>query len=116
MLAVPFLKKRNEAMNDINREHPEYTRKRTMWRRYRDLYAGGEQFRHNASEYLVRRHKEPADVYEERLQRVFYENYVGSIIDWYAATLMRREPVLLFEGDTTRGEELLQPAGRRIAT
>ena len=25
-----------------------------MWRRYRDLYAGGEQFRLNAAEYLLR--------------------------------------------------------------
>ena len=47
----------------------------------------------------MRRQKEPAQVYQERLQRVFYENYIGSIIDWYAATLMRREPVLLFEGN-----------------
>jgi hypothetical protein len=69
-----------------------------MWRRYRDLYAGGEQFRQNAAEYLVRRHKEPMDVYHERLTRVFYENYLGSIIDWYAATLVRKEPVLEFTG------------------
>ncbi|HWC00151.1 MAG TPA: hypothetical protein VG672_25760, partial [Bryobacteraceae bacterium] len=27
-----------------------------------------------------------------------YENYIGSIIDWYAATLMRREPLIQFEG------------------
>jgi len=40
-------------------------------------------------------------VYEERLRRVFYENYVGSIVDWYAATLMRREPMLQFEGNDT---------------
>ncbi|HEY2018927.1 MAG TPA: hypothetical protein VGH38_35725, partial [Bryobacteraceae bacterium] len=41
-------------------------------------------------------------VYQERLSRVFYENYIGSIVDWYAATLIRREPVVLFEGaDTT---------------
>ena len=33
-------------------------------------------------------------MYEERLQRVFYENYIGSIVDWYAATLMREEPVI----------------------
>lgn len=69
-----------------------------MWQRYRDLYAGGEQFRLNAGEYLVRRHKEPMDIYHERLARVFYENYVGSIVDWYAATLVRKEPVLEFCG------------------
>ena len=28
---------------------------------------------------------------------MFYENYIGSIVDWYAATLMRRSPVLTFD-------------------
>jgi hypothetical protein len=32
-----------------------------------------------------------------------YENYIGSIIDWYGATLFRREPVLAFEGGDERG-------------
>ncbi len=83
----------------IDREHPEYVRRKTMWRVHRDLYVGGEQLKANSTEYLVRRQKEPGDVYAERLARVFYENYVGSIIDWYAATLFRREPILSFEGD-----------------
>src|SRR5580698_2349961 len=82
----------------IEQEHPDYTAKSRMWRRYRHLYAGGEQFRENAAEYLVRRQKEPLEVYEERLARVFYENYLGSIIDWYTATLVRREPILEFAG------------------
>ena len=90
-------------MNFINREHPDYAARKLMWRRYRDLYAGGELFRTNASEYLVRRSKEPAEVYFERLTRVFYENYVGSIIDWFTATLMRRDPVLQFQGPSERG-------------
>jgi len=85
-------------IENINREHPEYIAQKAMWKQYRDLYAGGERLRTNASEYLVRRHREPGEVYGERLSRVFYENYIGSIVDWYAATLMRREPVLLFEG------------------
>jgi hypothetical protein len=63
------------------------------------LYAGGEQFKRNAAEYLIRRQREPGEVYSERLSRVFYENYVGSIVDWYAATLFRREPVITFEGN-----------------
>jgi hypothetical protein len=84
---------------DISREHPEYVARKAMWGMYRDLYAGGERLKANATEYLVRRQKEPGDVYGERLSRVFYENYVGSIIDWYAATLFRREPILMFQGD-----------------
>lgn len=82
---------------DITQEHPDYRARKAMRRKYRHLYTGGEQLKESASEYLVRRQKEPADVYEERLNRVYYENYVGSIIDWYAATLFRREPALSFD-------------------
>jgi len=81
----------------INREHPEYASRKATWRRYRDLYVGGEQLRERGTEYLVRRQKEPGEVYQERLIRLFYENYIGSIIDWYAATLMHREPVVILE-------------------
>ena len=45
-------------MDQINREHPEYTARRVLLRSYGDLYAGGEQFRARAQEYLVRRHRE----------------------------------------------------------
>jgi len=89
----------------ITQEHPDYVSRARMWRRYRDIYAGGEEFRKNAAEYLVRRHKEPAEVYQERLGRVFYENYVGSIVDWYAATLMREEPVVEFTGGSGPSRE-----------
>ncbi len=41
----------------------------------------------------------------ERLSRSFYENYVGSIVDWYTATLFRREPVLHFEGNSERSKK-----------
>ena len=85
-------------MKAIEREHPEYVARKAMWEQYGDLYTGGEQFKARAGNYLVRRQKEPADVYWERLSRVFYENYMGSIVDWYAATLFRREPVVAIEG------------------
>jgi len=88
----------------IEQEHPDYASKARMWRRYRDLYAGGERFRHNAAEYLVRRQKEPAEIYQERLARVFYENYLGSILDWYMATLVREEPVIEYTGTDDAGK------------
>lgn len=89
-------------MFDINREHPEYTARKAVWKQYQDMYVGGEQFKANAEQYLIRRQKEPIDVYGERLSRVFYENYVGSIIDWYTATLFRREPIITFDGVNER--------------
>lgn len=90
---------------DITHEHPEYVAKKAMWRQYRDLYAGGAQFIAHADRYLVRRQKEPGDVYAERLSRSFYENYVGSIVDWFTATLFRREPILAFEGNNERSKK-----------
>src|SRR5678816_3239169 len=102
---------------DIDQEHPEYTARKAALRRYRDLYAGGEQFKANAAEYLIRRQREPGDVYAERLSRVFYENYVGSIVDWYAATLFRREPNITSEGNDPPAEKflaaLIEDADRR---
>lgn len=75
-------------------EHPRYRDRKAMWSQYWDLYVGGEQLRRNASMHLVRRQKEPGDIYNERLARVFYENYLGSCIDWYAASLFRTRPTL----------------------
>ena len=84
----------------LEREHPEYRDRAEMWQRYWDFYVGGEQLRRNASQYLVRRQKEPNDVYSERLARVFYENYLGSCVDWYAATLFRRQPGVSLQSKT----------------
>jgi hypothetical protein len=94
-------------MIEIDREHPDFKHQKLMWRMYRDLYAGGHGFKHRAAEYLLRRQKEPLDVYSERLHRVFYENYVGSIVDWYASTLFRCEPSLHFEGGLETGQKFL---------
>jgi hypothetical protein len=88
-------------MIDIDREHPEYLALKHVWRRYRDLYIGGERLKLHAQEYLLPRQREPGDVYTERLSRVFYENYIGSIVDWYSATLFRREPVIAFSKPST---------------
>lgn len=94
-------------MIQIDQEHLDYKRQASMWRVYRDLYAGGHQFKLHAADYLLPRQKEPLDVYGERLQRVFYENYIGSIVDWYASTLFRREPSLSFEGGLDSGQSFL---------
>ena len=100
-------------MFDIDQEHPEYAGRKSAWKKYRDLYVGGEQLRENAGDYLVRRQREPGEVYAERLSRVFYENYIGSIVDWYAATLFRREPVLTFSGNKQFLGELVEDVDRR---
>src|SRR5579862_5175255 len=98
---------------NIDQEHPEYRARKHTWHMYRDLYAGGDQLKQRAQEYLVRRQREPRDVYAERVSRVFYENYVGSIVDWYAATLFRREPILTFDGDGSFFGEFVEDVDRR---
>ena len=94
-------------MIEIDREHADYRRNKRTLNMYRDLYAGGRQFQHRAAEYLLRRQKEPLDVYSERLQRTFYQNYIGSIVDWYSATLFRRAPVLQTDGGLESGRRFL---------
>ena len=89
-------------MQKIDVEHPEYVARKKSWKTYRDLYVGGEQLKQNAAEYLMTRQNEPGDVYRERLSRVFYENYLGSIVDWYVATLFRREPLVRIGGFQTQ--------------
>jgi hypothetical protein len=90
---------------DINLEHPQYVARKQTWKRYRDLYFGGEHFKNSAGAYLIQRQREPRDVYGERLARAFYENYVGSIVDWYASTVFRREPMLTFDGENEAGKQ-----------
>jgi hypothetical protein len=94
-------------MIEIDNEHPIFRRNSAMLRKYRDLYAGGQEFKLRADHYLLQRQKEPLDVYSERLQRVFYENYIGSIVDWYGSTLFRRGPSLYFEGGLDSGRKFL---------
>ncbi len=88
-------------ITDAIQPHPEYRAWLASLEMYRDLYSGGAQMKSKASSYLYRRHREPAEVYQERVTRAFYENYMGSIIDWYASTLFRREPILTVD-DTNR--------------
>lgn len=90
---------------EINQEHPEYRRLMQQLPAYRDLYAGGAQFLGNVTQYLSPRKYEPADIYRERARDAYYENYIGSIIDWYAATLFRREPVLTYSGKDERARK-----------
>jgi hypothetical protein len=94
-------------MIQIDQEHHDYRRLAPTWAMYRDLYVGGQQFKVRALAYLTRRQKERLDVFAERLHCAFYENYIGSIIDWYSSTLFRREPSLQYDGKSEPGTRFL---------
>ena len=85
-------------MFDIDREHSDYRLMKATWISIATCISAANSCGCTPAQYLVRRQREPGDVFAERLLRVFYENYIGSIIDWYAATLFRCEPALIFEG------------------
>ena len=84
-------------MQGITGEHPEYVSRRNLLETYGDLYAGGDQLQSNIQRYLLPRQKEPFPIWQDRCSRAFYDNYIGSIIDWYGATLFRREPLINLE-------------------
>jgi hypothetical protein len=86
-------------------EHPEYRERKTSLSTYQDLYSGGLQMKNRAAEYLYRRHREPVEIFQERVDRAFYENYLGSIIDWFASTLFRREPIFTVEDTSSRSSK-----------
>src|ERR1700682_1267497 len=94
-------------MIEIDREHVDFKRQKRTLQMYRYLYAGGYEFKERAAHYLLRRQKEPLDVYAERLSRVFYENYIGSIIDWYGSTLFVRKPSVHCEEGLETGQQFL---------
>lgn len=90
-------------MNGITAEHPEYSARTHLFQTYGDLYAGGDRIQSNVQKYLLPRQKEPFPTWMDRCSRAYYDNYIGSIIDWYAATLFRREPMIALDGDDPNG-------------
>lgn len=95
----------DSLLDMLQRQHPEFTHKSSIWRQYRLLYEGGHKFNAAADELLHKRRSEPGDVYGERLSRVFYENYIGACIDWYAATIFRRPPSILISTEDATTEQ-----------
>jgi hypothetical protein len=95
----------NVELSGWLQEHPAYRERKSSMSMYQDLYTGGMQIKARATEYLFRRHREPAEIFQERTDRAFYENYLGSIIDWYASTLFRREPIFTVEDTSQRASK-----------
>lgn len=86
-----------DSLQTIIKPHEDYATWLSTLAMYEHLYSGGAVFKANATKYLYRRHREPNEIYQERLSRAFYENHIGSIIDWYASTLFHREPIITAE-------------------
>lgn len=81
--------------------------KLSEWHAARCLYFGGQMMKQNAELFLSRRQKEPIEVYRERVASAYYENYIGSIIDWYVSAVFRREPVIFTHGASDEAKRFL---------
>lgn len=76
----------------LKQTNPEY--RPNLWSMLDDLYVGGFQILANARKYLKRQVDEHEERYAERLEHAEYINYLGMVVDAYAANLFAQEPVV----------------------
>jgi len=62
--------------------------------RLRALYEGGEAFKAELTHFLPQRPAEPYGRYELRRREAHYRNYIGPIIDYFAAMLFTSKPTV----------------------
>src|ERR1035441_3428999 len=70
----------------------DYDQYREAWQTVSDLYKGGAILRDAVQKrglYLLRKPKEPAEVFQTRQQRFSYTNLLGNILGWYVAALFK---------------------------
>jgi hypothetical protein len=72
--------------------HPSCDGKKSA--RLRALYEGGELFREHIEEFLPQQPAEPPPQYALRKKISVYRNYVGPIIDYFAALLFASGPIV----------------------
>lgn len=84
------------SRQQLDAQSMDYLTWKLAWSQYQAFYLGGDYIKKNAYQYLIKGQREPADIYAERVNRCGYDNYIGSIIDWYAATLFRIAPEIIY--------------------
>ena len=78
--------------DQLNKKHPDWTKRERFWNDIDLLYEGGDQLRQNASRFLLRKAKELPEVYSARLEKFTYQNILGSGVDYYSAAMFQTEP------------------------
>jgi len=76
----------------LDAKHPDWTSNAGTWETVSLLCEGGAHLKSKAGLFLIRRPKEPNEVYEARLQMFTYQNILGTIAGWYESALFRRDP------------------------
>lgn len=91
----------------LNQRHPSCDPDKAA--RLRALYEGGDLFRARLTEFLPQQPAEPVMQYALRKQISVYRNYVGPIVDYFAALLFASAPIITGKRkarDTTDGVTL----------
>lgn len=65
-------------------EHPDYEEYIQKWTKYADCYLARD-----LSKYVTRHPREHEDTYKARLERLYYYNYVASIVDLFVSYLFQ---------------------------
>lgn len=76
----------------LKQQNPAYRPK--LWSKIDDLYSGGFTILEHAERYIPQQINEPVDRYKERITLASYMNYLGMVVDAYAANLFAQEPVI----------------------
>lgn len=79
----------------LRRKHKEYREK--TWRRYSDLFRGGDTFHDNIAEYLRRHDVETAPIHKKRCDHATYLNYCGPIGNRFSGMLFSSPPIVTSE-------------------
>lgn len=77
-----------------------------LFKRYQALYAGGETFRDNISEFLCQNETDTPKVYQTRCREASYRGYVGPIVDFFASQLFSAPYAIRPTGDSSSSNSL----------
>jgi hypothetical protein len=117
------------TLEQLTQKHPIWSANADYWREIELLYRGGRVLKNAASQFLVKRPKEPEKVYRARLAQFSYQNVLGTALGWYSTKLFkeniqffprRGEQIIKDDGlqkfvlDTDRAGTTLQALGRRL--
>ena len=76
----------------LDRRSDEWKMYHTMLDRLWAIYCGGLEMQAMAEQFLIRRAKEPAEVFQSRIANFQYHNHAGTATDWYVSALFQKPP------------------------
>ena len=69
-----------EVDKAVIQEHPDYKPAAAKWQKYLDLYQSNDVYR-----FIHKHLRESDEMWKQRVERAFYDNYVASVVDLFAS-------------------------------